>query len=70
MVMDTRLGAFETDLTEFVFSSPPSGAVRIEAILLYRRAYKELMDLKGWTDPDIVMEKEAVALEQPEHKAK
>ncbi len=62
MVMDTRLGAFETDVSEYVFSPPPSGTVRVEATLLYRRAYKELVNLKGWDVPDIVMEKETIDL--------
>ncbi len=62
VVMDTRLGAFESDVGEFLFRAPDSGDARIEAVLLYRRAYKELMDLKGWNDPDIVMESAAVSI--------
>jgi hypothetical protein len=38
VVMDTRLGAFESDVAEFLFIAPDSGDVRIEATLLYRRA--------------------------------
>jgi hypothetical protein len=62
VVMDTRLGAFESDIGEFLFVAPESGDARIEAVLLYRRAYKELMDLKGWSEPDIVMESTAVSI--------
>ena len=62
VVMDTRLGAFESDVGEFLFMPQDSGEVRIEAILLYRRAYKELMDLKGWKEPDIVMESATVSI--------
>ncbi len=62
IVMDTRLGAFESDAGEFLFAAPDSGNVRIEAFLLYRRAYKKLMDLKGWIEPDIVMESAAVSI--------
>ena len=62
VVMDTRLGAFEFDVGEFLFVAPDSGDVRIEAVLLYRRAYKKLMDLKGWNEPDIVMESAAVSI--------
>ena len=65
VVMDTRLGAYESDVGEFLFSAPDSGDVRIEAVLLYRRAYKKLMDLKGWSEPDIVMESAAVSVSQP-----
>ena len=56
VVMDTRLRPFEPDVSEYVFAAPEAGAVRVEAVLLYRRAYKELMDRKGWAEPDIVME--------------
>ncbi len=62
VVMDTRLGAFESDVGEFLFVAPNSGDIRIEAVLLYRRAYKKLMDLKGWSDPDIVMESAEVSI--------
>ena len=62
--MDTRLGAFESDVGEFLFVAPDSGEVRIEAVLLYRRAYKKLMELKGWNESDIIMESAAVSIPQ------
>jgi len=64
VVMDTRLGAFESDVGEFLFIAPDSGDIRIEAVLIYRRAYKKLMDLKGWKEPDIVMESATVSISQ------
>jgi hypothetical protein len=64
VVMDTRLGAYESDVGKFVFIAPDSGDVRIEAVLLYRRAHKKLMDLKGWSEPDIVMESAAISIPQ------
>jgi hypothetical protein len=64
VVMDTRIGAFETDTGEFLFAAPDSGNARIEAVLLYRRAYKKLMELKGWSDPDIVMESAELSISQ------
>jgi hypothetical protein len=63
VVMDTRLAPFQSDVGEFQFAAPDAGEVRIVAVLLYRRAYKKLMDLKGWNEPDIVLESaEAVLL--------
>jgi hypothetical protein len=62
VVMDTRLAAFQSDAGEFLFAAPQSGDVRIEAVLLYRRAYKKLMEQKGWSDPDIVMESATVSI--------
>ncbi|MFC1840556.1 hypothetical protein ACFL1N_13310 [Thermodesulfobacteriota bacterium] len=64
VVMDTRLGAFESDIGEFLFVAPDSKKIRIEAVLIYRRAYKELMELKGLNEPDIVMETAAVTISQ------
>lgn len=64
VVMDTRIGAFETDEGEFLFSNPGSKDVRVEAVLIYRRIYKELMELKGLNEPDIVMETAVVSLSQ------
>jgi hypothetical protein len=64
ILMDTRLAAFQSDAGEFLFIAPNSGNVQIEAVLLYRRAYKKLMDLKGWSEPDIIMESAAVSVFQ------
>jgi hypothetical protein len=52
---DNRLAAFETDQQSFLFSAP-KGTAKIEVKLIYRRAYKSLMDQKGWDFPDILME--------------
>ncbi len=57
IVMDTRIAAFESDTGEFLFASPAeAGEARIEAVLIYRRAYKKLLAQKGIREPDIVME--------------
>ena len=52
---DNRLGAFESDTSRYQFRAPP-GAAHVQVRLLYRRAFIELMDQKGWDVPDIVME--------------
>jgi hypothetical protein len=59
---DNRLEAFQTDLQTFTFLAPQE-TTRIEVQLWYRRAFKDLMDQKGWQDPDILMEQ--VVLEVP-----
>lgn len=64
VVMDTRLGAFESDTGEFLFNTRDSGDVRVEATLIYRRAFKELMEQKGLNEPDIVMEYATVLVSQ------
>jgi hypothetical protein len=55
IVSDNRIAAFADDATSYVFATPPDGASRVEVRLLFRRAYKDLMDIKGWDAPDILM---------------
>ena len=64
VVMDTRLAAFESDEGEFLFTDPGSEDVRIEAVLIYRRAFKKLLGLKGIKEPDIIMESAKVLVSQ------
>ncbi|MBI1877813.1 MAG: carboxypeptidase regulatory-like domain-containing protein, partial [Chloroflexi bacterium] len=52
---DNRLAALATDVSRYTFTMPASGPITIEARLIFRRAYQQLMAWKGWTDPDIVM---------------
>lgn len=60
LVEDTRLAAFATDVSRYAFTAPAQGQVKIEATLVFRRAFQKLMEQKGWNDPDIVMENETV----------
>lgn len=59
---DNRLGAFESDTSQYKFVKPLEGTVDIEVELWFRRAFIDLMDLKGWATPDILMEKEHISL--------
>ncbi len=55
LVSDNRIAAFATDETAYAFAAPATGDASVEVTLLFRRAYKTLMDQKGWGVPDIVM---------------
>jgi hypothetical protein len=60
---DNRLAAFATDTTQYVFDASRSrGPLSIEARLLFRRAFIELVDQKEWDVPDVVMEESAVSV--------
>jgi hypothetical protein len=59
---DTRLPAFASDISEYSFTNPEGGQVTVEVTLLFRRAFKDLMDQKGWDVPDIVMRQETLIL--------
>jgi hypothetical protein len=62
LVSDNRLGAFEADTTAYVFSAPVEGEVIVDVRLLFRRAFIDLMDQKGWDVPDITMEEQQVTV--------
>jgi hypothetical protein len=62
LVEDTRLAAFATDVSQYVFEASRDGAVTVEAQLWFRRAFQKLAEQKGWDDPDILMEEGTVVL--------
>jgi len=47
---DNRIPALQTDTSNYAFQVPPgSGPLRVRARLIYRRAFRFLVDAKGWT---------------------
>lgn len=47
---DNRIPALGTDLTRYRFDAPPgTGEVQVRARLIYRRAFRFLVDAKQWT---------------------
>lgn len=54
---DTRIPPLATAAGSYTFEASGAGAgiVELDVTLVYRRAFKELMDLKGWDVPDVVM---------------
>jgi hypothetical protein len=65
IVEDTRLAAFETRRASYQFALPSgieSGDITVEARLIFRRAFYDLMQQKGWDVPDILMEQASVVV--------
>jgi hypothetical protein len=56
LVEDTRLAAFAQDTSVYTFAAPADRAVSVQVEVVHRRAYYDLMQQKGWDDPDILME--------------
>ncbi|MBN2469145.1 MAG: hypothetical protein JXN59_00365, partial [Anaerolineae bacterium] len=54
LVSDNRIPALATDESVYTFA-PGAGAVRVEARLVLRRAFIDLMAVKGWEMPDRLM---------------
>jgi hypothetical protein len=55
IVSDNRLSAFTADTTRYVFRAPADGKATLKVTLLFRCAFKELMNQNGWNVPDILM---------------
>ncbi len=63
IVSDNRIPAMGSDKSSYVFQiSESSKAFEISVRLLFRRAFLELMDQKGWNNADILMEEERFIL--------
>jgi hypothetical protein len=56
VVEDTRLAPFATDASHYTFDAPDSSPAKLHIRLVYRRAFQQLMEWKGWDDPDILMQ--------------
>jgi hypothetical protein len=63
---DNRLAAFETDVSKYVFDLGSNEEVLVGVDLIFRRAFRELMEQKGWIVPDIVMERASMRVGAPE----
>jgi hypothetical protein len=62
LVEDTRLAAYQTDNSQYVFDTPSGGDGQVRVQLWFRRAFQQLMEWKGWDDPDILMEEATIPL--------
>jgi len=64
LVSDNRIPAFGTDTSIYTFTAPVDGNATVKVTLLFRRAFKQLMDQKGWDVPDIVMAQQTIQVEK------
>ncbi len=63
IVSDNRIPAFATDISTYKFAAPEDGKASVKIVLLFRRAFKEVMDQKGWDVPDILMEQQTLCID-------
>lgn len=49
ITFDNRIPALETDLSNYTFEVPANAQVHVQARLIYRRAFRSLVDAKSWT---------------------
>jgi hypothetical protein len=50
IVFDNRIPALMTDSSRYTFELPPYGNIRVQTRLIYRRAFRFLVDAKQWTE--------------------
>lgn len=62
VLSDNRLSAFTSETTRYVFALPDDVEAEVHVRLWFRRAFKALMDQKGWRTPDILMEEARVSV--------
>lgn len=62
LIEDTRLAALDTSISSYVFEAPADETVTIQASLIFRRAFYDLMQQKGWDNPDILMERVEISV--------
>jgi hypothetical protein len=62
VLFDNRLAAFQTDRSVYLFALEGNGPFTVSVKLLFRRAFIQLADWKGWQDEDILMESETITL--------
>ena len=63
IVSDNRLAPFQTDTSNYEFQIDAHEPVSVHVQLLYRRAFFDLMNAKGWQAPDILMEEVYLKIE-------
>jgi hypothetical protein len=63
VLSDNRIPALGSDTSRYLFdASDTSRPLTVTARLLFRRAFIQLMDWKGWDVPDILMEEGSIEL--------
>ena len=55
IVEDTRLSPFQVDQSQYHFQSPAEGPATLQIKLIFRRAFIEIADQKGWGVEDQVL---------------
>jgi hypothetical protein len=62
IVSDNRIPAFGSDTSTYLFGLPANQSANVKVTLLFRRAFKQLVDWKGWDVPDAVMVEKSVSV--------
>ena len=64
IISDNRIAAMQTDSSSYDFSAPNQGSITLKVKLIFRRAFIEMMDQKGWDVPDIIIAEETITIHE------
>ena len=64
IIKDNRIAAMQTDSSSYSFSSPDEGPIYLTIKLIFRRAFIEIMDQKGWDVPDVIIAEETIVIRE------
>ena len=64
IISDNRIAAMQTDSSRYDFSAPNHGSITLKINLIFRRAFIEMMDQKGWDVPDIIIAEETITIHE------
>ncbi len=59
---DNRIPALETAISSYTFQTPDNSAIMINIQLLYRRAFIDLEELKGWDRSDLLLSEKNIVI--------
>lgn len=62
LLSDNRIPALETANSTYIFQATNIESVQVEVKLVYRRAYIELQQLKGWLDSDLLLAEKSIEI--------
>ncbi len=69
LISDNRIAALERRQSRFVFEADSTQQAVVEVRLLFRRAFIELSEQKGWAVPDVVMARQQLRLDSGTREA-
>jgi len=67
VVTDNRIPALASDTSRYTFEASGTGMLTVDVTLLFRRAFIDLMQQKGWRSPDIVMANQTLTIRSGRH---
>jgi hypothetical protein len=63
ILSDNRIPALESAGSSYIFQAAKPEAVQVKVELVYRRAFIELQEIKGWSDFDLLLAEKSIEIQ-------